>query len=87
MKLSKGHKRLLRMDAARRMANSIMNWKYGKSKEKPRMADEAFVRSDLINRMTNYQRNQLGRYTNGKFNCDIETLKRFLTLPHHKARA
>jgi hypothetical protein len=42
---------------------------------------EAQVRIDLINRMTNWQRNQWGK---AGHSLKLSDLERFSTMPHHK---
>lgn len=89
MELTKSHKRQLRMERARRIARGLVQL-MGFRRNKARLAEaekhvrewnEGMVRRSLIDHMTNYQRNQWGR---AGYPQDIETLKAYLRLPHHK---
>ncbi len=43
-------------------------------------------RQELLNKMTNWQRNQCGRACDGAFfKMDIKKMKKFISLPHWKA--
>jgi hypothetical protein len=81
-------KRDKRIAAAKRIAASITNlmgWRYNQRRliglKNSKEYQETMVRHDLINRMTNWQRNQWGKAGNP---MDIEKLKHFCTMPHHK---
>lgn len=47
-------------------------------------SNEAMVRHDLINRMTNWQRNQWGKAGSP---LDLDSLKRFMTMPRPEKAA